>query len=299
MSFDYEREKQNIKIEYEKYEKLKKAFSTIYSAERKASNNRREYFGNMDKINEVDNENLKKIYQNFTKGMKDLEDDREVHLKKLNDLIIPMTEFYPEEIKKSKQALEEYASQKKITDDLTKSTRSNQEDIKRSKNAETQKIKQYHKTYNTFKENMRNDNKCLFLQFIHSELKYHCAALERMSNLFFEINEINPNNKIRDLAKSLNITNFNLKDLNLDEKDIDDENADEERKKKKEKKEVYDDDSDNKDDEEGDDSGEDKENDTDVKKSKEPTKNSLLKKSKSKSLKKSSKNEEENEEDEQ
>lgn len=298
MNFDYEREKQNIKIEYEKYEKLKKAFSTISSAEGKASHNRKEYFGNMDKINEMDNDNLKKIYENFTKGMKDLEDDREVHLKKLKELIIPVTEFYPEEIKKSKQALEDYASQKKNTDDLTKSTRSNQEDINRSRNAENQKINQYRKTYNTFKENMRNDNKCLFLQFIHSELKYHCAALERMSNLFFEINKINPNNKIKKLAESLNVTNFDFKALGLDIKKIDEDNEDEEKEEKKEKGKVFDEHS-GSEENEGEDSEEEKENDTGVKKSKKSTKNSLLKKSKNKSLKKSSKNDEDGDNDEE
>ena len=42
---------------------------------------------------------------------------------------------------------------------------------------------------------MNEDNTYLFLHFIHSELKCHCEALERMSKLFSEINKINPDTK--------------------------------------------------------------------------------------------------------
>ena len=49
--------------------------------------------------------------------------------------------------------------------------------------------------FQKYKYNMNEDNTYLFLHFIHSELKCHCEALERMSKLFSEINKINPDTK--------------------------------------------------------------------------------------------------------
>ena len=300
MSLNYDAEKQKIKNETKKYEKLKKAFNTIYIEEKKASQSRRENFDKMKGIKEIDNKNLKKIYDAFIKGMKDCEDDREKHLEKLNNLIIPVTEYYPEEIKKSQQALDEYVKQKQNTDDLTKSTRSNQEDITRSRNEESRKKSKYQSNYSKYKKNMKNDNKCLFLHFIHSELKYHCAALERMSNLFFEINKINPDAKIDDLAKSLGIKNFDYKKLNIDIKKLKKENKDEEDKEEEEKKDVLDDsDSEGKKDDEEDEDDDENGKGTDVKKSTKKSKNSTKKSKKSSVLKSSKKEEEEDEDDDE
>ena len=272
MSLNYDEENKKIKNEFAKYEKLKKVFSAIYSAEGTASKKRKENFDKMNNIRENDNKSLKNIYETFTKEMKDLEDDREVHLKKINDLIIPVTEYYPTVIKESKKKLEDYAKQKKNTEDLTKSTKSNQNDINKSKNEEIKKRDEFDNGYKKYKNDMRKDNKYLFLQFIHSELKYHCAALERMSNLFFKINKIDPRVDIDDLAKSLRIENFNYqKELNIDMEDLKKKKKEQKNKEKEENDEAFK----NDEEEEEKEGEEDDENNTTLKKSKK--KSSMLK----------------------
>jgi len=288
MSADYEKNSQIIKNESAKYEKLKKVFSNIYNAEKKSSQTRRDNFDKMNGIKETDNKSLKSIYEKFIKEMKDCEDDRDTHLKKINDLIIPVTEYYPTILKENQKALEDYSKQKKITDDLQKSTRSNQGDITASRREENRKRTKFVDGFQKYKLNMKKDNTYLFLHFIHSELKYHCEALERMSNLFFEINKINPDTNIDDLAKSLGIQNFDYSNLNIDIKGLKKKKNEEEKKQKEEKDKQFDDDDDDNDndneqeEEEGND-GEEKENEneTSFKESKKKSKNSLKKSKKS------------------
>ena len=105
-----------IKNETETYEKLTKIFTKIKEAEEKAGKTRKEcfdHFSVMTKIKEDDNEILKDLYKSFGKSMKELEDARDKHLEKIKGLIIPITQYYPTELKKNKNNLEKIAKAKK------------------------------------------------------------------------------------------------------------------------------------------------------------------------------------------
>jgi hypothetical protein len=66
-----------------------------------------------------------------------------------------------------------------------------------------------------FESERVDDNKFLFLHFIHSELKYHAAALEKMSELFYKINEREPRAELEDFKNRYKI-DFDLNDLGID-----------------------------------------------------------------------------------
>ena len=66
-----------------------------------------------------------------------------------------------------------------------------------------------------FESERGDDNKFLFLHFIHSELKYHAAALEKMSELFYKINEKEPQAELEEFKNRFKIE-FDLNELGID-----------------------------------------------------------------------------------
>ena len=73
-------------------------------------------------------------------------------------------------------------------------------------------------------KNRVNDDKCIISHFIHSELKYHCAAIQKLSELFSHINKTNVNTGlvkfaddygIKKLKKKIRILKLKNKKRNL------------------------------------------------------------------------------------
>ena len=222
----------NTKIfsEIKKYEILKKSFYKLYESETKASKSRRENFQNLQKIQENDNNELKEIYNLFMNDMKTLEDQRGIHLNKIMDLILPVTNYYPEKLKQTKKQLEELSKLRKNKAKLEKSRNDVKNDdvhevqringeLQKSKNEEKKRGIGLEDQMCKFESDRVDDNKFLFLHFIHSEMKYHAAALEKMSDLFYKINEKDPRIEIEDFKDRYKI-DFDLKNLPFSLDDI-------------------------------------------------------------------------------
>ena len=218
----------NIKINHEikKYETLKKAFLKLYESENKASKSRRENFERLSRIQENDNSILKDIYSLFINDMKSLEDKRNIHLNKIMDLILPVTDYYPEKLKKTQKNLEELTKLRKNKAQLEKSRNEikndNVEEVQKinvelvkSRNEEMRRGVGLENEMCKFESERGDDNKFLFLHFIHSELKYHAAALEKMSELFYKINEKEPQAELEEFKNRFKIE-FDLNDLGID-----------------------------------------------------------------------------------
>jgi len=196
----------NGKIENEKkkYELLKNAFYQIYENEKETEKTRIKSYEQINTIKEGDNTQLSKIYKEFNDTMKKLETDREKHLNKVYNELLPVIVYYPEKLDKLKKNLmnvKDIREQKeKNVKEQEKAKKKNDSEAARNLNAEIQnKEKKQKQEINNLERKMCmfeaervNDNKCLFLQFIHSELEYHAKALEKMSSLFNLINSIDP-----------------------------------------------------------------------------------------------------------
>lgn len=63
------------------------------------------------------------------------------------------------------------------------------------------------------------DNKYLFLHYIHFELEYHAKAVEKLSQLFNQINLIEPLEKMPEFMRSYNIK-ADLREINIDMEEI-------------------------------------------------------------------------------
>ena len=236
----------NIKInnEIKKYEILKKAFLKLYESESKTSKARVENFNKLNSIIEDDNKPLEDIYSSFIGEMKNLEKDRDNHLKKIMDLILPVIEYYPQKIKNTKKDLENFSKAKKNTAKLeseVKKSNANdiQAELKKSRNEERNKGETLENGIMNFESERCEDNKCLFLQFIHSELKYHAAALQKMSDLFYNINEKEPYEDLEKFAQDYRIEVDFENDLGINKDNLREKKEEREKKEKAKTNNVY------------------------------------------------------------
>lgn len=221
---------EKISKEIDKYGTLKDSFLLIYDSETEVSKSRNDAYDEIYKIEEKDNVRLREIYVEFIKRMKELEDDRKRHLEKIMSLILPVTVYYPDKLKETEKNLANLSDLRKQKDkdqkEIDKAKVANEVNKVQELNAAMAKKSQDEKKEGarienaicTFEKDRVNDNKCLFLQYIYSELRYHALALEKMSNLFNNINSTEPREELIEFAKNYGIKNYKkiLGDLKID-----------------------------------------------------------------------------------
>jgi len=256
----------SIKNEADKYSKIKNIFTKLRDAESLNSKQRIEYFENLFEIKEYENKDLKKIFDSFREGMKNLESKRDKHLKIISELILPVADMYPTIIKGQKNNLDDLARKRK-----------NNPQVSQSRSIIEKREKENVKSYKDFQTNSINDSKYILMNYIHSELKYHAALMEELNSLFFKINDIEPLVHLKKFGESYGINDYDISKLkleNVDKKKIEEYEKNRKENEDEEKIGVYS-------------SGEesDEEITTSVKKSK--VKNSSIKKSKNKKNNKS------------
>ena len=212
-----------IKNEGEIFEKLSKIFTKLYSSEEKTKNIRKDCFQNfaiLNKISEEDNEILKKLFITFGIEMKSIEEEaHNEHLTKIKDIIIPVLQNYPNELKRNKEDLEAISKARKDTEDLKKSF-GGPEDIRKSQKEEENKTKTFENTFIKYETQRINDNKQILTKFIHSELKYHCQAIEKLSKLFAAISKANVNAGLKKFSQKYGIKKFDFGKLGLNMEEI-------------------------------------------------------------------------------
>ena len=231
-----------IKSEGEMFDKLAKIFSKLYSAEEKNKNLKKECFQNfaaLNKIQENDNLSLKELYQTFGKEMQNLEEEsHEPHLNNMIKLIIPILQNYSSELKKNKDNLDAVSKAIKNTEDLQKSF-GGPEDIRKSMLDEQNKTNTFENKYINYEKQRVEDSKQIIAKFIHSELKYHCQAIERLSKLFVEINKTNVNTGLIKFSQEYGIKKYDFDKLGLDMDEILKQKEENDRNKMKNKSEVF------------------------------------------------------------
>ena len=224
----------SLKIETDNFNKIKNIFTRIKEAESLNSKQRIEYFENLFEVKEYENDGLKKIFDSYREGMKKLEAKREEHLNTISSLILPVGDMYPLLIKEQKKNLDDLALRRK---EMVKIPPSNSVRSKIEKNHE--------KSYKDFQKNCLNDSKYILMHYIHSELQYHSTMMEEMNNLFFKINDIEPNAYLEKFGEEYHIKNYNfdrLKIQKIDMKQIKEKEKNRKENQEKEKSEVYSDD---------------------------------------------------------
>ena len=224
---------EKTQAEIKKYGIMKKAFKAIYDSEMKLYNKRNDAFLKINNLKEKDNTFLSDIYVEFISQMKELENYRNKLTTTINKKIIPATDYYPDKAKKVEQNIGNYSNIKKTQE------KQKTEQIKANSNAQKEKAKNLQSEINK-NENLMNqtkqtiekdllffeserieDNKYLFLHFIHSELAYHAQALEKLSILFAKIHDKEPIEGLPDFVGKYQLTHAgDLSDYGYDKRAI-------------------------------------------------------------------------------
>ena len=177
-----------------------------------------------------------------------------------------------------------HSKAKKNTENLRKS-KAEQMQLNKSINNEKEKTNTFEREFKNYEKERSEDNRLLLLRFIHSELKYHCAQLQQMSELFAKTNSKNPLAGIKKFAKEYSIENYNFAKLKIDMNDAIDEVSGEEEKKSEVYGENKNDKTKKEEESENTDSNDSDEEDTKIKKNKSTrTKNSQIGKSQKSNL---------------
>lgn len=160
--------------------------------------------------------------------MAEVEKMRETKIKKINDLIVPATVYYPRRAREFKTEMSKIneikTSKGKQLKELEKAQTIKDADKMSKVNAVIEKYKQEENLKgNEFEEKLTNfeqervmDNKYLLLHYIHSELAYHATALEKLSKLYAEIMCYDPRENLADFVNIMALNS--MKDVNLPNK---------------------------------------------------------------------------------
>ena len=167
--------------EIKNYETLKAIFTDLYKNEFQLFKKRKSAFEDMSKINES-NIGLKKLYDDFIEKMKNLEDERNNQILKINSKFIPAFATYTSNARNFRSKIDFYKYKKQNKnkigeDDLT--------DINKD-----------YIPFDNIKDDIayfeakRLDNyRLIYLHYVYDKLMYHFKSIEQISELYREIRE--------------------------------------------------------------------------------------------------------------
>lgn len=262
MSIDVPKFQTKTETEIKNYEMIKSVLTKLYETEMDLNKKRKGIFDDIAKINE-ENANLKQIYENFTKTMKTLEEKKDNQIMNIKTKLIPNTDYYISEAKKTKQDIGNYKNIKSKTEKQAEEIDNMRKSGINVKGSQiSQNMLQNKSTMNDLGETIEGrmmkyeyeritNNKLIMLHLINYEMAYHAEAIKMLTNLFKDVKTINPKKSINESLRSLNMSK------KIDEKEEEDDD---------------DNDNDNEENEGDEDSDEDDNKDKSIKKSKNKSK---------------------------
>lgn len=155
------------------------------------------------------------MYNTFQNSSEKMETFRKENIKKLNEQIIPAVLFYPEKIREFKRKLNDLENTKKtiskMGEELTKAKNKMEQDkirdinviilfiqtkINETNREHLTKDNEFENKIAEFEVQRIDDNKCILLHMIHSELAFHAKCLEELSKLYSEVNFFEPKGEL-------------------------------------------------------------------------------------------------------
>ena len=234
MSINVPKFQTKTETEIKNYEMIKSVLTKLYETEMDLNKKRKGIFDDIAKINE-ENANLKQIYENFTKTMKTLEENKDNQIMNIKTKLIPNTDYYISEAKKTKQDIGNYKNIKSKTEKQAEEIDNMRKSGINVKGSQiSQNMLQNKSTMNDLGETIEGrmmkyeyeritNNKLIMLHLINYEMAYHAEAIKMLTNLFKDVKTINPKKSINESLRSLNMSK------KIDEKDEEDDDDNEEK----------------------------------------------------------------------
>jgi hypothetical protein len=234
MSINVPKFQTKTETEIKNYEMIKSVLTKLYETEMDLNKKRKGIFDDIAKINE-ENANLKQIYENFTKTMKTLEENKDNQIMNIKTKLIPNTDYYISEAKKTKQDIGNYKNIKSKTEKQAEEIDNMRKSGINVKGSQiSQNMLQNKSTMNDLGETIEGrmmkyeyeritNNKLIMLHLINYEMAYHADAIKMLTNLFKDVKTINPKKSINESLRSLNMSK------KISEKDEEDDDDNEEK----------------------------------------------------------------------
>jgi len=234
MSINVPKFQTKTETEIKNYEMIKSVLTKLYETEMDLNKKRKGIFDDIAKINE-ENANLKQIYENFTKTMKTLEENKDNLIMNIKTKLIPNTDYYISEAKKTKQDIGNYKNIKSKTEKQAEEIDNMRKSGINVKGSQiSQNMLQNKSTMNDLGETIEGrmmkyeyeritNNKLIMLHLINYEMAYHAEAIKMLTNLFKDVKTINPKKSINESLRSLNMSK------KIDEKEEEDDDDNEEK----------------------------------------------------------------------
>ena len=234
MSINVPKFQTKTETEIKNYEMIKSVLTKLYETEMDLNKKRKGIFDDIGKINE-ENANLKQIYENFTKTMKTLEENKDNQIMNIKTKLIPNTDYYISEAKKTKQDIGNYKNIKSKTEKQAEEIDNMRKSGINVKGSQiSQNMLQNKSTMNDLGETIEGrmmkyeyeritNNKLIMLHLINYEMAYHAEAIKMLTNLFKDVKTINPKKSINESLRSLNMSK------KISEKDEEDDDDNEEK----------------------------------------------------------------------
>ena len=234
MSINVPKFQTKTETEIKNYEMIKSVLTKLYETEMDLNKKRKGIFDDIAKINE-ENANLKQIYENFTKTMKTLEEKKDNQIMNIKTKLIPNTDYYISEAKKTKQDIGNYKNIKSKTEKQAEEIDNMRKSGINVKGSQiSQNMLQNKSTMNDLGETIEGrmmkyeyeritNNKLIMLHLINYEMAYHAEAIKMLTNLFKDVKTINPKKSINESLRSLNMSK------KISEKDEEDDDDNEEK----------------------------------------------------------------------
>jgi hypothetical protein len=234
MSINVPKFQTKTETEIKNYEMIKSVLTKLYETEVDLNKKRKGIFDDIGKINE-ENANLKQIYENFTKTMKTLEENKDNQIMNIKTKLIPNTDYYISEAKKTKQDIGNYKNIKSKTEKQAEEIDNMRKSGINVKGSQiSQNMLQNKSTMNDLGETIEGrmmkyeyeritNNKLIMLHLINYEMAYHAEAIKMLTNLFKDVKTINPKKSINESLRSLNMSK------KIDEKEEEDDDDNEEK----------------------------------------------------------------------
>ena len=234
MSINVPKFQTKTETEIKNYEMIKSVLTKLYETEMDLNKKRKGIFDDIAKINE-ENANLKQIYENFTKTMKTLEENKDSQIMNIKTKLIPNTDYYISEAKKTKQDIGNYKNIKSKTEKQAEEIDNMRKSGINVKGSQiSQNMLQNKSTMNDLGETIEGrmmkyeyeritNNKLIMLHLINYEMAYHAEAIKMLTNLFKDVKTINPKKSINESLRSLNMSK------KIDEKEEEDDDDNEEK----------------------------------------------------------------------
>ena len=245
MEIDVSKFQAKTEVEIKNYNAIKSVLNKLYEAEIDLKKKRSEAFTEIKNLKEQNKVLKESVYDKFSASMEALEGIKSEKISNIKSKLIPTTDEYINEAKRTKQKIGNYKSmksselsQEKKIEELKKSgadISASQSALENNKSSRKSLGKSLEDEIMQYEFERISNNKLIMLHLINYEMAYHAKAIETLTQLFKDVKSSKPKSSINPLLQSIGVSQ-KVADSDDNREEDEDEDEDEDNKQKSQSK---------------------------------------------------------------